>query len=42
MLVVNASNIDFVNIPEDFEDLVHEISKVRSGTQYYIPVTSKG
>jgi deoxyguanosine kinase len=42
MLVVNASNIDFVNIPEDFEDLVHEMGKIRSGTQYYIPVSSKG
>ena len=41
MLVVNASNIDFVNIPEDFEDLVNEIKKIRSGTQYYIPVSSK-
>jgi len=41
MLVVNASNIDFVNIPEDFEDLVNEIKKMKSGTQYYIPVSSK-
>jgi len=42
MLVVNASNIDFVNIPEDFEDLVNEIKKIRSGTQYYVPVSKKG
>ena len=41
MLVVNASNIDFVNIPEDFEDLVNEIKKMKSGTQYYIPMSSK-
>ncbi len=41
MLVVNASNIDFVNIPEDFEDLVNEIRKIKSGTQYYIPMSSK-
>lgn len=41
MLVVNASNIDFVNIPEDFEDLVNEIRKTKSGTQYYIPISSK-
>jgi deoxyguanosine kinase len=41
MLVVNASNIDFVNIPEDFEDLVNEIRKTKSGTQYYVPVSSK-
>ena len=41
LLVVNASEIDFVNIPEDFEDLVNEIKKIKSGTQYYIPVSSK-
>ena len=41
MLVINASNIDFVNIPEDFEDLVNEIRKTKSGTQYYIPISSK-
>jgi len=41
MLVVNASNIDFVNIPEDFEDLVNEIRKIKSGTQYYVPVSTK-
>jgi deoxyguanosine kinase len=42
ILVVNASNIDFVNIPEDFEDLVNEIKRARSGTQYYVPASSKG
>jgi len=41
ILVVNASNIDFVNIPEDFEDLVNEIKKIKSGTQYYVPASSK-
>jgi deoxyguanosine kinase len=41
MLVVNASNIDFVNIPEDFDDLVNEIKKMKSGTQYYVPLSSK-
>jgi deoxyguanosine kinase len=41
ILVVNASNIDFVNIPEDFEDLVNEIKRTRSGTQYYVPASSK-
>ena len=42
MLVVNASKIDFVNIPEDFEDLVNEIRGIRSGTNYYVPISSKG
>jgi len=41
ILVVNASNIDFVNINEDFEDLVNEIRRIKSGTQYYIPISSK-
>ena len=41
MLVVNASKIDFVHIAEDFEDLVREIGKIKSGTQYYVPIGSK-
>ena len=41
MLVVNASNIDFVNVPGDFEDLISEIKKIKSGTQYYVPLSSK-
>ena len=42
MLVINASKIDFVNIQEDFEDLVNEIRKIKSGTQYYVPISTKG
>lgn len=41
ILVVNASNIDFVNIPEDFEDLVKEIKRTRTGTNYYMPLSAK-
>jgi deoxyguanosine kinase len=41
LLVVNASEIDFVNIKEDFEDLVNEIKQIRSGVQYYVPVSSR-
>jgi len=41
LLVVNASKIDFVHIPEDFEDLVAQIRKMRAGTQYYVPMSSK-
>ena len=41
LLVVNASQIDFVNVPEDFEDLVKQIRGIKSGTQYYIPMSSK-
>ncbi len=41
LLVVNASDIDFVHIPEDFEDLVERISTMKSGVQYYIPMSSR-
>ena len=41
LLVINASKIDFVNIPEDFEDLVAQIKRMRTGTQYYVPMSSK-
>ena len=41
MLVINASKIDFVNVPEDFEDLVAQIKRMRTGTQYYVPMSSK-
>jgi len=41
LLVVNASEIDFVHIPEDFEDLVQQIMTMKSGTQYYIPMSSR-
>ena len=41
ILVVNASKIDFVNVPEDFEDLINEIKKIKSGTQYYVPLGSR-
>jgi deoxyadenosine/deoxycytidine kinase len=41
LLVVDASKIDFVNVPEDFKDLVNQIRTIKSGTQYYIPISSK-
>lgn len=41
LLVINASKIDFVHVPEDFEDLVERIKEMKSGTQYYIPMSSK-
>ena len=41
LLVVNASNIDFVHISEDFKDLVHHIKTTKSGTSYYNPISSK-
>ncbi len=42
LLVVDASDIDFVHIPEDLDDLVREINSMGTGTQYYIPLSSRG
>jgi deoxyguanosine kinase len=38
LLVVNTSGIDFVNHPEDFEDLHKRILSHRQGTVYYAPI----
>jgi deoxyguanosine kinase len=41
LLVVNTSDIDFVNNPEDLEGLLGMIRKTRGGTQHYLPATSR-
>ncbi|RLB43943.1 MAG: deoxynucleoside kinase [Deltaproteobacteria bacterium] len=41
LLVVDASDIDFVHIPEDLDDLIREIDGMGTGTQYYIPLSSR-
>jgi deoxyadenosine/deoxycytidine kinase len=41
LLVVNASEIDFVNIPDDLDNLILEIEKMEKGTKYYVPIGSK-
>lgn len=38
LLVVNTNAIDFVNEPDDYEDLVKRILSHRSGTMYYTPI----
>ena len=38
LLVVNTNSIDFVNNPDDFEDLLHRILSHRQGTVYYAPL----
>jgi hypothetical protein len=35
---VDTNEIDFVNRPADFEDLVAQIQRTRKGVQYYVPV----
>jgi deoxyguanosine kinase len=37
LLVVNTNEIDFVNRPADFDDLVAQVQKARKGVQYYVP-----
>jgi deoxyguanosine kinase len=37
LLVVNTSDIDFVNNPEDLEGLLGMVRKTRHGTQHYLP-----
>jgi len=41
LLVVNTSDIDFVNHREDFEDLIKKISENRAGLHYYTPLGSR-
>ncbi len=41
LLVVNTSDIDFVNRREDFEDLIKKISETRAGLHYYTPLGSR-
>lgn len=40
LLVVNTTEIDFVNTPEHFEQLVDLIRNAQKGTQYYVPLGS--
>ncbi len=42
LLVVNTNGIDFVNHPEDFEDLQKRIVSHRQGTIYYTPLERGG
>jgi deoxyguanosine kinase len=39
LLVINASEIDFVHVPADLDDLVEKIKKMKKGTQYYVPLS---
>jgi deoxyadenosine/deoxycytidine kinase len=41
LLVVDATEIDFVQSREDFEDLLKEIKGTRKGTWYYMPLGSR-
>jgi deoxyguanosine kinase len=40
LLMVNTDEIDFVNNHEDFESLVEQIGRMKTGTQVYVPLGS--
>jgi deoxyadenosine/deoxycytidine kinase len=41
LLVVNTSEIDFVNNPADLENLLTAVRRMKKGTQYYNPVGNR-
>jgi deoxyadenosine/deoxycytidine kinase len=41
LLVVDTSEIDFVNRKEDLDQLLREIKQMKKGTSYFIPMRSK-
>ena len=42
LLVVNTAGVDFVKRPEDLDDLLKQVKSMGKGTQYYVPMGSKG
>lgn len=41
LLVINTSDIDFVDRPDDLENLIAVIRKMKKGTQHYIPLGTR-
>lgn len=41
LLVIDTTEIDFVKKPKDLDELVRQIDKMESGTQYFIPPSSR-
>lgn len=42
LLTIDTTKIDFVESPEDLDNLIKEIKSFKGGTQHYIPLGSKG
>jgi deoxyadenosine/deoxycytidine kinase len=42
LLVVNTTDVDFVRRTEDMDDLLKQVQSMGKGTQYYVPMASKG
>ncbi|UCF31971.1 MAG: deoxynucleoside kinase [bacterium] len=40
LLIINTAEVDFVRKPEDFQDLVREIRRMKKGVQFYVPLGS--
>ena len=40
LLIINTAEVDFVRRPEDFQDLVREIQRMKKGVQFYVPLGS--
>jgi deoxyadenosine/deoxycytidine kinase len=41
LLVINTSDIDFVDSEEDFEELIRAMSSIKYGTHYYQPLGTR-
>jgi deoxyadenosine/deoxycytidine kinase len=41
LLVINTSDIDFVESERDFEELIRAVGSIRAGTQYYQPLGTR-
>lgn len=42
LLTIDTTKIDFVESPEDLDNLIKEVKSFKGGTQHYIPLGSKG
>jgi deoxyadenosine/deoxycytidine kinase len=42
LLVVNTSDLDFVKRPDDLDDVWKQVQAMGKGTQYYVPMGTKG
>ena len=40
LLIINTNEIDFVHKTGDFDDLIKTIREMKSGTKYYLPISS--
>ena len=41
LLVIDRRHLDFLERPEDFEELVHRLRQPVKGTQYFVPLGSR-